>query len=176
MVADPINHRVEELSEAGNYIGQIGTDEGGNGDCSYGEYELCYAWAVTTDAAGHVWVTNVLWNQVEEFTASGNSSNAQARLMKRIQINAGRAPESEFPDGIAVNNATGDVWVVGAGSDRISELSQTGKLEGAFGSERLRGRSVEGTPEGLRLTQAETCGSPTPPTPHSRSSHRPARS
>ena len=149
-VADPLNQRVEELNEAGKYIGEIGAAEGGNGNCSYPEYEICYAWAVTTDSAGHVWVTNVLWNQVEEFLASGKRSSPQARRIRRFQINQGRAREHEFPDGIAVNNATGDVWVVASGSDRLSEFSPTGNLEAVLGGNGS-GAGQLNEPKGLAL-------------------------
>ena len=98
-------------------------------------WELRKATSVTTDPGGlnltHTTFYEPSTGDVTEtrLPAAGSSGLPAGAYTYSAQVMAGGSP-----DGVAVDSA-GHLWVLGAASDRVNEMSATGELLTAFGTE-----------------------------------------
>ncbi len=128
-VADPYNNRISvwKQPEAGGahmvYSTQFGTEGNGAG-------ELEYPSVPAVDSHGDVWVTDNKADHVEEFTAQG-------KYLATYGSEGGGNDEFYGPSGIAINQATDDVYVSDMYKHLIQELGPKGEFIRSFSSEWL---------------------------------------
>jgi DNA-binding beta-propeller fold protein YncE len=80
------------------------------------------------DGSGDVWVTELHNYCVQEFSESGT-------LIRAVGSTGTGNGECSYPEGVAINQATGDVYVVDTDNDRVEEFSTAnGEFIRAFGS------------------------------------------
>ena len=100
--------------------------------------------AAAVAANGNVWVVDAGNRRLEEFSPSGTfveglglgvSSGEETFQTCTSTCKAGIASESGFdrPEGIAINQTTGYIYVSDAGNNHIWEFAPSGKLEWSFG-------------------------------------------
>ncbi len=98
------------------------------------------------DPSGDVWVADSSNSRVQELSASGTFmkavgwgvSNGKAEFeictsACKVGIAGSGAGQFSKPEGIAINQATKNVYVVDKGNNRVEEFSAEGKYVGAFG-------------------------------------------
>jgi YD repeat-containing protein len=118
-------------------FGQAGAKEGQLNDPT----------AAAIDRSGDVWVTDSANNRLDEFTAAGTFiralgfgvSNGESKFEScasscEAGLSGAGAGEFSKPRGIAVNQSTGDVYVVDEGNDRVEELNEKAEYLRAFGA------------------------------------------
>jgi hypothetical protein len=160
-VLDRGNSRVEEFSQAGEYLRQFGSQGSGNGQLSRPD-------GLAVDSEGDVWVLDTGNERVEEFTEDGEfvrtvgvgmigsaegiavdrhgdvwvSATYQGRLLvfanngeylKSVASHGSGAGQLGEPEGIAVDS-DGDVWVADWANNRVEEFNEAGAYVRQFGS------------------------------------------
>lgn len=96
---------------------------------------------------GSVWATDAVNNRVEEWSSSGSfllaagwgvaDGKAEFETCKtgcKAGLFGTGAGEFENPEGIAINQSTGVIYIASSGSDKIQELSSAGAPIAAFGT------------------------------------------
>jgi DNA-binding beta-propeller fold protein YncE len=112
-VVDRLNNRVEEFSEAGEYLGQFGSAGSGNG-------QFNNPWGIAVAPGGNLWVADTGNYRVQEFNPEG----------KFIQKFGTKAPagsqgtELLEPEGIAVAPG-GMLWITDCSGNRVAEFRET---------------------------------------------------
>jgi DNA-binding beta-propeller fold protein YncE len=118
------------------------------------------------DPSGNVWVVDSSNSRVQEFSASGafmkaigwGVSNGKAEFQTctsscKAGISGSGAGQFAKPEGIAINQATNNVYVIDKGNNRIEEFNAEGKYTAKFGE----GGSAPGqlnAPEGIAIVPA----------------------
>jgi RHS repeat-associated protein len=123
-VVDSGNSRVQRLSNAipasaETYSSSFGTSGSGNG-------QLQSPGDVTTDAAGNVWVADMMNSRIEEFSAAG----AYVRAFGTFGSGNGQL---KSPRSVAIDGS-GNVWVADLGNNRVEEFTSEGAFVRAVGS------------------------------------------
>jgi RHS repeat-associated protein len=117
-VTDPGNSRVEKWDST---TPPAFTATIGAGDFSH-------AGGAAIDAKGRVWVTNAKGNPaIEVFSASGTREATYGE-------HGSEKGEYVEPDGIAINQSTGNVYVADGAAGRVDELSEKGVIVDEIGS------------------------------------------
>jgi hypothetical protein len=130
-IGDDENSRVEEFSATGTYEGQLGCTSGActpgssNGELGFGPN------SVAADASGNIWVGDVANYRIEEFSATGTYLGQLGCTSGGCSSGSGNG-EFDNTQGIAVD-ASGNIWVVDGGNNRVEEFSATGTYEGQLG-------------------------------------------
>lgn len=119
-------------------FGQAGAKEGQLSDPS----------AAAIDKSGDVWVTDSANNRLDELTATGvfirtvgfGVSDGESKYESCVSgCEAGLAGNGEGelakPRGIAINQQTGDIYVVDAGNDRVEEFGANAEFIRSFGED-----------------------------------------
>ncbi|MFP5389184.1 MAG: NHL repeat-containing protein, partial [Thermoleophilia bacterium] len=112
-VVDRANSRVEQFSEAGEYLSQFGTSGSGNG-------QLSEPWGIAVTSAGNLWVADAGNHRIEEF-------NSKGEFMQKFgtkATGASKGTELVEPEGIAVAPG-GMLWVADNSGARIAEFRET---------------------------------------------------
>ncbi|MHB8242103.1 MAG: DUF6531 domain-containing protein [Solirubrobacteraceae bacterium] len=138
LVADTVNNRVEEFTQAGKYEAKFGSAGTGAG-----QMKLPYALAV--DAAGNVWITDNANNRVDEFSekgvfvktigfgvATGASELQTCTKECKAGIAGGSAGQFKEPRGIGVGG--GYVYVVDGANNRVEQFTEAGSFVATFGN------------------------------------------
>jgi hypothetical protein len=118
------------------------------------------------DASGNIWVTDDANNRIDEFTSSGTFlmtlgfgvSNGEAKFETctsscRAGIAGSGNGQFHVPWGIAINQATGDVYVTDQANSRVEEFTVAGVFVRAFGSAGT-GPGQFGVTAGIAVEQA----------------------
>jgi hypothetical protein len=113
---------------------------------------------IAADAAGDVYVPNVLENEVRKYSDTG-------MLLETLTGSGVHALKR--PSGVAVDSS-GNVWVADDGNNRIEEFSATGAFLSAFESEGVRALALDGHGDLLAIVDnsADNCGTVNPPCEH----------
>lgn len=103
---------------------------------------------VTVGRGGRVYVADYSFDQVDVFSTTGT-------LLSTIPAVAQLAPDGGLnqPEGVGVNNATGDVYVTDTFNQRVQQFSATGAFVRAWG---YRGTQLDygmGYPRGVAVDQ-----------------------
>ena len=123
-VADKINNRIQELDRHGRFVRRWGAF-GGNGTpgLDRGQFNVPYNIAITPD--GHVFVSDVGNNRIQEFSPTGRWLAAYGR--NGGDGSAGTAPgEFDQPYGIAAD-CRGDLYVTEEDNNRLQKLGVPGR-------------------------------------------------
>jgi DNA-binding beta-propeller fold protein YncE len=110
-VAEGSNHRVQEFSEAGEYVNKFGSS--GNG---HGQFQEPRGVALEP-GSGNIWVSDAVNNTLQEFTGTGSYITTTASK------GTGKG-QFEEPWGIAVGS-TGNMYVADVKNSRISRWAPT---------------------------------------------------
>jgi DNA-binding beta-propeller fold protein YncE len=123
-VADKTNNRVQELGPDGRFIRRWGAHGGdGTGGLGPGEFNLPYNIAIAAD--GHLFVSDVLNNRVQEFSPTGRFLAAYGR--NGGDGSPGSAPgEFRQPYGVAAD-CRGNVYVTEEDNNRVQKLGVPGR-------------------------------------------------
>jgi sugar lactone lactonase YvrE len=138
-IVDTLSGRVQEFSEAGEYVRQFGSKGTGNG-------QLSSPAALAVDAGGNVWVTDTLNHRVQEFNEKGEYVT---------QFGSKGTGNGQFggligPAGIAID-PKGNIWVSDtSGAGRIEEFTSSGTYVKSIGS-KGSGAGQFGEPEGIAV-------------------------
>lgn len=158
LVVDEGDGRVEEFTQAGEYLSQFGSEGSGSA-------QLSEPSGIAVDSHGDIWVTDAGNARVQEFSESGehlrtvgsgelgSAENVAVDQHDNIWVSdpyrgrlvvfkedgehlisfdvpgAGAAPE-----GLTIDSS-GDVWVVDRANDRVDVLNEAGELLKQFGGE-----------------------------------------
>lgn len=125
----------------GVQFGQTGTKEG----------QLSGPSMAAVDKSSNVWVTDAANNRVEEFSATGafietigfgvsNGENKYEVCTSSCRAGLAGVGGGEFskPRGIAINQTSGNIYVVDQGNNRIEEFSAKSEFLRAFGKEGIK--------------------------------------
>ncbi len=117
-IADDGNHRVQELSPSGGYLGEFGS--WGTGEGQFKEPK-----GLAIDGHGNIWVVDSLLDRVEEFTSAGVFTR---------QFGKEGTASSEFkePKAIAID-AHNNVFVADTKNNRVQEFNEGGTFQAMFG-------------------------------------------
>jgi len=118
-VANVGSSHVEEYSEAGVFISQVGSHGSGNG-------QLSEPRGITVDE-GELYVTDTGNDRVEEFAPNGS-------YLAQFGSKGSKGGQLSEPTGIAANATSGDLFVSDAGNERVEEFSPAGKYLAEFGT------------------------------------------
>ncbi len=137
-VGDYDNSRIEEFSSTGAFVRtfgfgvsngksefQICTSSCGRGISGSGNGQIAAPTGITVDAQGNVWVANLVYNDVEEFSEQGE-------YLRRFGTKGSGNGQLLGPQGIAVSGET--LYVADAGNSRVEEFSLLGEYVGQWGS------------------------------------------
>lgn len=136
------NKELEVTGESSFDLGEFGSEGSGDGQFSYPE-DVAFA------SNGDLYVTDRGNNRVQELTATGEFIRAWGFGVGKAGKNelevctteckAGIAGSGNgqfsYPEGIAVNQSTGDVYVVDGENLRVEEFSATGEFIRKWGEE-----------------------------------------
>lgn len=136
---DEGNDRVEEFSEEGGYLQQFGTAGTGAG-----QFEVPLNVAL---AGGDVYVTDLNNDRIDEFSTAGafiktfgwGVANGEEKVQtctsscKAGLVGSGNG-EYNQPRDVAVEPASGDLYVAEAGNNRVQEVTTSGSFVTKFGS------------------------------------------
>jgi DNA-binding beta-propeller fold protein YncE len=118
-VADKGNNRIQEFGPDGSFIRRWGANGGdGTPGTGNGEFELPYN--IALDGAGHLFVTDVANNRVQEFTATGAFLARFGHAGGDGTAGSGRM-EFDEPYGIAID-CRSNVYVTDEGNQRVQKL------------------------------------------------------
>ncbi len=136
-IADSINNRIQEVSAATGDISTFaGSAAGASGDSGSGGLAtsalLSVPYAVTTDAAGDVFIAGNLTNQVQEVPAATGGGMTAGHIYTIAGSTAGTSGDTgdggpatsarlSAPQGIAVDQA-GNVYIADYANNRIQEI------------------------------------------------------
>jgi YD repeat-containing protein len=128
-VGDRGNNRVEEFSAAGVYMQTVGSSGTGNGQFMTNVSGVRYPMWLMFDTGGHLWVTDGGNNRVQEFSSAGTYMTQFGGV-----YGEGSSANGKFrtPAGIA-HDATGNIFVVDRGNNRVEKFSSTGTYLAKFG-------------------------------------------
>jgi RHS repeat-associated protein len=110
-VVDTGNDRVSEISSAGKYLLQVGSE-----GTTTGKFKEPRGIAI--DKEGHVWVADTGNNRIQEFSSKGV-------FMKAIGSEGAETGKFKKPRALAFDSS-GNLWVADTGNKRVQEFSATG--------------------------------------------------
>ncbi len=117
-VADDGNHRVQELSSTGSYLGEFGS--WGTGEGQFKEPK-----GLAIDSHGNIWVVDSLLDRVEEFTGAGV-------FVRQFGKEGIAANEFKEPKAIAVDSHN-NVYVTDTKNNRVEKFNESGVFQSTFG-------------------------------------------
>ena len=142
---DVVETRSPKGSGSGSPMAPVYLSQFGSAGTGAGQFKGPVADAI--DASGDVWVADYNNSRVEEFSAAGafikaigwgvgNGKSELETCTSGCQAGISGSGEGQFskPAGIAINQATGDVYVVDKGNNRIEEFEAGGKFVRKFGT------------------------------------------
>jgi tripartite motif-containing protein 71 len=109
-VADTGAARVDEWSESGTFLGQVGPTSYSSG-C---DPLMCLPMGVAVDSHDNLWIADYGHSRIDDFNEAGES------LGHFGAFGSGEG-QFEWPVAIAVDSASGDVWVPEWAGERIEE-------------------------------------------------------
>ena len=121
-VADEANHRIEEFSEAGEYLRKAGSVGTGNGQFS----ENGGPEGIAVDSKGNVWAADTENRRIEEF-------NEKAEFIRAAGSLGTGNGQFERPVEVAVGPAN-NVFVTDWDESRVQEFNEKGEYVAKFGS------------------------------------------
>jgi sugar lactone lactonase YvrE len=160
-VLDRGNDRVQEFSEAGEYLSQFGSTGSGNGQMRDPD-------GLAVSPAGDVWVLDTGNQRLEEFSEDGafirtagsgvigsaegiavdrhgnvwvsatygaklDVFNSEGTHVKTVGSGGSGSGQLDEPEGLTVDS-NGDVWVAEWANDRVQEFSEAGEYLSGFGT------------------------------------------
>lgn len=137
-VTDSYLNLVEKFSSAGTFLSQFGSGGTGNGQLNGPD-------GLRVDASGNIWVADYNNNRVQKFSSSGTwlaslggtSSACSSCLCTGPSTcpNSSGSGNGQFndPADVAID-ASGNIWVVDQGNNRVQKFSNSGSYLGQFGS------------------------------------------
>lgn len=151
LVADTLNHSIRRITPAGN----VSTWAASLGQCNTAQ-------GIVADAAGNVFLADTGANVVRNFTAAGEMTVLAGKPGVIGTANGtGSAARFGFLNGIALNKATGDLYVADSSNQTIRKITPAGLVTTFAGSPGNAGYlDASGTaarfdnPEGLAIDSA----------------------
>ena len=147
-IADNGNKRVRKVSPGGIISTVAGTGaEGFSGDGGPAiKASFYYLRGVAADAAGNVYVTDVLSGRIRKFTPGGTINTVAGNGLYKAPTDGVLATSSYLnqPRGVAVD-AAGNIYIVDRDNNRVRKVGPSGIITTVAGNE-LRGFSGDGGP------------------------------
>lgn len=122
-VADRLGARVQIYGPTGKYIGRFVPKEAG---------QATFEWSplgVATDSAGNVYVSDAKKEEhrILKFDSKGN-------LLMKFGTQGNKNGQFNYPNGLAIDNTNGDIYVCDSNNFRIQVFNKTGKYLRQFGT------------------------------------------
>jgi YD repeat-containing protein len=166
-VYEPVTGNVLETRSAkgsgsGSPVAPVYLSQFGSAGTAGGQFD--FATADALDASGDLWVTDYGYSRVQEFSAAGTfiralgwgvtNGKAEFEICTsgcEAGISGSGNGQLSKPKGIAVNRATGNVYVADYGNNRVEEFKSNGEFVRAFGKEGSKEGELNG-PLGIAIT------------------------
>ena len=143
-VADTGNNRVEEFTPNGTFL--LAITANGMNPATVQSTTLSAPAAVTTDAAGNVYVADTRNNRVEKYSPSGTFLLA----FTSNGMPSGQNTQLSSPSGVAVD-AAGDVYIADTANNRVAEFGPAGAFITAWDNSGTPARATMSAPTGITL-------------------------
>jgi DNA-binding beta-propeller fold protein YncE len=136
-VADTFNHVIRKIARNGVTATLAGSGKPGSADGTGNKASFYKPSGVAVDHAGNVYVADTGNHTIRKITPAGDVTTLAGRAGYRGEAD-GLATNALFsePQGIAVDVATGNIYVVDTGNGRIREITPAGRvtsLQGVLG-------------------------------------------
>ena len=123
-MGDQGNHRVQQFSEAGTYVGQFGAS--GTGD---GQFALASPLGIAADNKGGLWVTDVANNRIQKWVLPAY----RPKFNNSYGSSGTGDGQFSYPSDVAVDSE-GHVWVADNFAHRLQQFKANGEFISKFGT------------------------------------------
>ncbi|MHB1045548.1 MAG: SMP-30/gluconolactonase/LRE family protein [Thermoanaerobaculia bacterium] len=132
-VGDSENRRIRKIDTAGNVSTLAGSGGYGFADGPGASAMFTYPYGVAVDAAGNVYVADVVNNRIRKIDTAGNVSTLAGNGTSGFADGPGASAMFSYPYGVAVDDA-GNVFVADGGNGRIRKIDTAGNVSTLAGN------------------------------------------
>lgn len=125
-VTDFSNNRVQKFNSSGAYQSQFGSTGSGNGQFSGPT-------GIALDSGGNIFVCDYNNNRVQKFNSAG-TYQSQFGVVGSGTPAVGGVPQFTGPWGLAIDQATNNIFVVDHDNNRVQKTNSAGAWQSSFGS------------------------------------------
>ena len=121
-IADTFNNRIRKVTPAGAVTTIAGDGTAGYLDGQGTAAKFNNPYGLTVDASGNIYVADTKNNRIRKITPGGTVTTVAGYLLSGFADGAANVARFKNPQGIAIDNATGILYVVDTSNNRIRKI------------------------------------------------------
>jgi len=131
-VADIFNHKIRKISPAG-VVSTLAGSTGGYADGTGTAAKFYYPQGVAVDVSGNVYVADYYNHKIRKISPAGVVSTLAGSSIGYTD-GTGTVAQFKYPTGVAVDNASGNVYVADTSNQKIRKITPAGVVSTLAGS------------------------------------------